>query len=77
MKISFWEWVKYALDIKKPSDYFVYTGFGIIALAAITCWCGLLVQMFQTQPTLAVFMSVISVGFIILFIGLGLYQKGS
>ena len=71
------EWLKYTLDIEKPSDVLIWAGFSIIFLTFIVWWCTILVQMYQTNPLLGIFMSIVSVGFTFIFIGLGLYQKGS
>lgn len=77
MKMSFWERVEYTLDIEKPSDVFMYVGFSIIILSFLAYWCTILTQVFTTNFYLGAFLSIITVGFIFLFIGLGLYQKGS
>lgn len=76
MKISLWERIKYTLDIERPSDVFIYVGFLIIVLAFLACWCTILAQVFATNPFLGAFLSITTVGFIFLFIGLGLYEKG-
>lgn len=77
MKMSFWERVKYTLDIEKPSDVFMYVGFSIIVLSSLAYWCTILAQVFAANFYLGAFLSITTVGFIFLFIGLGLCQKGS
>ena len=74
MKIINW-WVR-DLEIEKPSDVLMYAGFSVILLTVAGLWVGVLVQMFGTNPALSIAMSVISVGFVFLFSGLFLYQKG-
>lgn len=76
MKLSFWERIKYTLDIEKPSDYFMWAGFSIIIVALLVLWCTILFQMYQTNPMLGIFMTIVTVAFVFIFTGLGLYEKG-
>lgn len=71
------EWLRLTFDIEKPSDALIYTGFSIFIIAFVIYWSSLVVQMFNTNPALGIFMAIASVGFAFIFAGLFLHQKGS
>lgn len=75
--MDFIYWLAHILEIEKPSDILLYTGFLLVLLTALGWWVTILMQMFDTNPALGVFMSVVSVGFLFIFSGLFLHEKGS
>lgn len=75
--MDFIYWLAHILEIEKPSDILLYTGFSLVLLTVLGWWVTILMQMFDTNPALGVFMSVVSVGFLFIFSGLFLHEKGS